>query len=199
MLRTGRHPHALIEKALFISGPFTFATVALFLFFVGFAIFLLNGTNVHYQNFTGTLDNPATLGQTVPVSLNAPLIPGVPLDVLDQGPVLIGARFYGQVQARNHAGFAPQGTSIRLTAKQGGTACGCGQVWDGLGHYVVDVPPIPGCIRTTTGDVPPNLQFVINGNVVAQHAVTAQQSDPTTLALASKESLTAAARARSTT
>jgi EmrB/QacA subfamily drug resistance transporter len=44
VLRTIRHPHALIEKALFTSRPFTFATVALFLFFVGFAIFLLNGT-----------------------------------------------------------------------------------------------------------------------------------------------------------
>ena len=42
--RTIRHPHALIEKGLFISRPFTFATIALFLFFVGFAIFLLNGT-----------------------------------------------------------------------------------------------------------------------------------------------------------
>jgi EmrB/QacA subfamily drug resistance transporter len=42
--RTMRHPHALIEKALFNSQPFTFATIALFLFFVGFAIFLLNGT-----------------------------------------------------------------------------------------------------------------------------------------------------------
>jgi MFS family permease len=42
--RTIRHPHALIEKALFTSRPFTFATIALFLFFVGFAIFLLNGT-----------------------------------------------------------------------------------------------------------------------------------------------------------
>ncbi|HEX4259208.1 MAG TPA: MFS transporter, partial [Streptosporangiaceae bacterium] len=42
--RTVRHPNALIEKALFTSRPFTFATVALFLFFVGFAIFLLNGT-----------------------------------------------------------------------------------------------------------------------------------------------------------
>jgi EmrB/QacA subfamily drug resistance transporter len=42
--RTIRHPHALIEKNLFTSRPFTFATIALFLFFVGFAIFLLNGT-----------------------------------------------------------------------------------------------------------------------------------------------------------
>jgi EmrB/QacA subfamily drug resistance transporter len=42
--RTIRHPHALIEKALFTSRPFTFATIALFLFFVGFSIFLLNGT-----------------------------------------------------------------------------------------------------------------------------------------------------------
>ncbi len=42
--RTIRHPHALIEKSLFTSRPFTFATIALFLFFVGFAIFLLNGT-----------------------------------------------------------------------------------------------------------------------------------------------------------
>src|ERR1700759_728114 len=44
VLRTIRHPHALIEKSLFTSRPFTFATIALFLFFVGFAIFLLNGT-----------------------------------------------------------------------------------------------------------------------------------------------------------
>src|SRR6201996_3157387 len=44
VVRTVRHPHALIEKALFTSRPFTFATIALFLFFVGFAIFLLNGT-----------------------------------------------------------------------------------------------------------------------------------------------------------
>ncbi len=42
--RTIRHPDALIEKSLFTSRPFTFATIALFLFFVGFAIFLLNGT-----------------------------------------------------------------------------------------------------------------------------------------------------------
>jgi EmrB/QacA subfamily drug resistance transporter len=42
--RTIRHPHALIEKGLFTSRPFTFSTIALFLFFVGFAIFLLNGT-----------------------------------------------------------------------------------------------------------------------------------------------------------
>ncbi|MBV9793340.1 MAG: MFS transporter [Actinobacteria bacterium] len=44
VLRTVRHPYALIEKGLFRSQPFTFATIALFLFFVGFAIFLLNGT-----------------------------------------------------------------------------------------------------------------------------------------------------------
>jgi EmrB/QacA subfamily drug resistance transporter len=44
VLRTVRHPHALIEKALFASRPFTFATIALLAFFVGFAIFLLNGT-----------------------------------------------------------------------------------------------------------------------------------------------------------
>src|ERR1700742_994530 len=42
--RTLWHPHALIERGLFRSRPFTFATIALFLFFVGFAIFLLNGT-----------------------------------------------------------------------------------------------------------------------------------------------------------
>ncbi len=39
--RTLRHPHALIEKALFAGRPFTFASIALFLFFIGFAIFLL--------------------------------------------------------------------------------------------------------------------------------------------------------------
>ena len=39
--RTLRHPNALIEKALFRSRPFTFASIALFLFFIGFAIFLL--------------------------------------------------------------------------------------------------------------------------------------------------------------
>jgi MFS family permease len=44
VVRTIRHPHAPIEKALFASRPFTFATIAMFLFFVGFAIFLLNGT-----------------------------------------------------------------------------------------------------------------------------------------------------------
>src|ERR1700760_1822631 len=42
--RTIRHPPAPIEKSVFTSRPFTFATIALFLFFVGFAIFLLNGT-----------------------------------------------------------------------------------------------------------------------------------------------------------
>jgi EmrB/QacA subfamily drug resistance transporter len=39
--RTLRHPHALIEKTLFRSRDFTFASVALFLFFIGFAVFLL--------------------------------------------------------------------------------------------------------------------------------------------------------------
>jgi EmrB/QacA subfamily drug resistance transporter len=40
--RTLRHPHALIERDLFTSRPFTGASVALFLFFIGFAIFLLS-------------------------------------------------------------------------------------------------------------------------------------------------------------
>jgi EmrB/QacA subfamily drug resistance transporter len=39
--RTLRHPHALIEKALFRSRDFTLASVALFLFYIGFALFLL--------------------------------------------------------------------------------------------------------------------------------------------------------------
>lgn len=42
VLRTVRHPHALIERDLFRSGPFTGASVALFVFFIGFAIFLLS-------------------------------------------------------------------------------------------------------------------------------------------------------------
>jgi MFS family permease len=40
--RTVRHPHALIERDLFTSRPFTGASVALFVYFVGFAIFLLS-------------------------------------------------------------------------------------------------------------------------------------------------------------
>jgi EmrB/QacA subfamily drug resistance transporter len=40
--RTLRHPHALIERDLFTSRPFTGATIALFLFYIGFAIFLLS-------------------------------------------------------------------------------------------------------------------------------------------------------------
>jgi EmrB/QacA subfamily drug resistance transporter len=40
--RTLRHPHALIERDLFTSKPFTGASVALFVFFIGFAIFLLS-------------------------------------------------------------------------------------------------------------------------------------------------------------
>jgi EmrB/QacA subfamily drug resistance transporter len=40
--RTLRHPHALIERDLFTSRPFTGASVALFAFFIGFAIFLLS-------------------------------------------------------------------------------------------------------------------------------------------------------------
>jgi len=40
--RTVRHPHALIERDLFSSRPFTGASVALFAYFVGFAIFLLS-------------------------------------------------------------------------------------------------------------------------------------------------------------
>jgi EmrB/QacA subfamily drug resistance transporter len=39
--RTIRHPHALIEAALFRSREFTAASIALFLFFVAFAIWLL--------------------------------------------------------------------------------------------------------------------------------------------------------------
>ena len=42
VVRTVRHPHALIERTLFSSRPFTFASIALFLYFIGFAIFLLN-------------------------------------------------------------------------------------------------------------------------------------------------------------
>jgi EmrB/QacA subfamily drug resistance transporter len=42
VLRTLRHPHALIERDLFTSRPFTGASVALFVFFIGFAIFLLS-------------------------------------------------------------------------------------------------------------------------------------------------------------
>jgi len=40
--RTLRHPHALIERDLFTSRPFTGATIGLFAFFIGFAIFLLS-------------------------------------------------------------------------------------------------------------------------------------------------------------
>jgi len=40
--RTVRHPHALIERDLFTSRAFTGASVALLLYFVGFAIFLLS-------------------------------------------------------------------------------------------------------------------------------------------------------------
>jgi EmrB/QacA subfamily drug resistance transporter len=40
--RTLRHPHALIERDLFKSRPFTGASIALFVFFIGFAIFLLS-------------------------------------------------------------------------------------------------------------------------------------------------------------
>jgi MFS family permease len=40
--RTVRHPHALIERDLFTSRVFTGASVALLLYFVGFAIFLLS-------------------------------------------------------------------------------------------------------------------------------------------------------------
>jgi EmrB/QacA subfamily drug resistance transporter len=42
VLRTLRHPHALIERALFASRPFSAAAIALFVFYVGFAIFLLS-------------------------------------------------------------------------------------------------------------------------------------------------------------
>jgi EmrB/QacA subfamily drug resistance transporter len=42
VVRTLRHPHALIERDLFTSRPFTGASVALFVFFIGFAIFLLS-------------------------------------------------------------------------------------------------------------------------------------------------------------
>ena len=40
--RTLRHPHALIERDLFTSRQFTGASIALFMFFIGFAIFLLS-------------------------------------------------------------------------------------------------------------------------------------------------------------
>jgi EmrB/QacA subfamily drug resistance transporter len=40
--RTLRYPNALIERDLFTSRPFTGASVALFVFFIGFAIFLLS-------------------------------------------------------------------------------------------------------------------------------------------------------------
>ena len=39
--RTIQHPHALIEKTLFASRDFTFASLALLLYFVAFALFLL--------------------------------------------------------------------------------------------------------------------------------------------------------------
>jgi EmrB/QacA subfamily drug resistance transporter len=42
VMRTLRYPHALIERDLFTSRPFTGASIALFLFFVGFSIFLLS-------------------------------------------------------------------------------------------------------------------------------------------------------------
>jgi EmrB/QacA subfamily drug resistance transporter len=42
VLRTLRHPHALIERGLFASRSFSAATIALFMFFIGFAIFLLS-------------------------------------------------------------------------------------------------------------------------------------------------------------
>jgi EmrB/QacA subfamily drug resistance transporter len=42
VVRTLRHPHALIERDLFTSRAFTGASAALFLYFVGFAIFLLS-------------------------------------------------------------------------------------------------------------------------------------------------------------
>jgi MFS family permease len=42
VVRTLRHPHALIERDLFSSRVFTGATVALFVYFIGFAIFLLS-------------------------------------------------------------------------------------------------------------------------------------------------------------
>jgi len=40
--RTLRHPHALIERDLFTGRPFTGASIALLVFFIGFAIFLLS-------------------------------------------------------------------------------------------------------------------------------------------------------------
>jgi EmrB/QacA subfamily drug resistance transporter len=40
--RTLRHPQALIERDLFTSRPFTGASIALFVFYIGFAIFLLS-------------------------------------------------------------------------------------------------------------------------------------------------------------
>ncbi|MGH3251683.1 MAG: MFS transporter [Trebonia sp.] len=40
--RTLRHPNALIERDLFTSRPFTAASIALFVYFIGFAIFLLS-------------------------------------------------------------------------------------------------------------------------------------------------------------
>jgi MFS family permease len=42
VLRTLRYPHALIERTLFESRPFSAATVAIFAFFIGFAVFLLS-------------------------------------------------------------------------------------------------------------------------------------------------------------
>jgi MFS family permease len=42
VMRTLRHPYALIERDLFTSRPFTGASIALFVFFIGFAIFLLS-------------------------------------------------------------------------------------------------------------------------------------------------------------
>jgi EmrB/QacA subfamily drug resistance transporter len=40
--RTLRHPNALIERDLFTSRPFTGASIALFVYYIGFAIFLLS-------------------------------------------------------------------------------------------------------------------------------------------------------------
>jgi EmrB/QacA subfamily drug resistance transporter len=42
VVRTARHPHALIEHDLFTSRAFSGGTVALFLFFIGFSVFLLS-------------------------------------------------------------------------------------------------------------------------------------------------------------
>jgi EmrB/QacA subfamily drug resistance transporter len=42
VMRTLRHPHALIERGLFRSRAFTGASIALFVYYTGFAIFLLS-------------------------------------------------------------------------------------------------------------------------------------------------------------